>query len=288
MRCEVRFYAPDGRTVLATTGTTRDVSRSGLGFLSPEHFRRRAPLLVSLPFSQAPSKHLAGTAVYSRRIREGWYLTGMQFGKTDHAALIANAHGVAARGTGPTPASANHAAGGTPATDRKPQSSDEEEALQHLASRTFTSRLTKDRIQKVVTWSMASDHAVRRATIPVLMQIGSGVATQALVRLLDDPNHTIQGEAAEALGQLRDTSAIEPLKNLLQHPSEDVTLRAALALAQMNDRSGLRVASRILQSDSPLNRRAARTFGVIVGRGFRPNSVGLAAARKYLSTNHLD
>ena len=75
---------------------------------------------------------------------------------------------------------------------------------------------------------------------------------------------------------------------MLQHTNEDVALRAALALAQMKDKSGLRVASRILQSDSPLNHRAARTYGVIVDRNFRPNSAGLAAARKYLSANRID
>jgi HEAT repeat protein len=212
----------------------------------------------------------------------------MQFGTTDHTALICDASRAAGRETRPSSAPADQRADGIPATDRRLQSSDHQQALQQLASRSFTSRLTRERMQKVITWSMAADHVVRRATIPVLMQIGSGMATQALVRLLDDPNHTIQGEAAEALGQVRDTTAIEAIRNLLQHPNEDVALRAALALAQMKDKSGLRVASRILQSDSPLNRRAARTLGVIVGRGFRPNSVGLAAARKYLATNHID
>ena len=61
-----------------------------------------------------------------------------------------------------------------------------------------------------------------------------------------------------------------------------VAISAAEALGRLGDRRGLRLAAEYLVSDRPLNRRAARAVGVIVGQDFRPNSEGLTAARAYL------
>jgi len=129
---------------------------------------------------------------------------------------------------------------------------------------------------------MWPNHMVRRATIPVLMQVISKDGIAALIRLLEDSNASVQAEAAEALAQLRVTEAIQPLRVLLQHRDEEVALRAAAALGRLGDKSGIRVIGRILHTDSHLSRRAAYTLGIVVGKKFRANAEGVAEACEYL------
>ena len=85
--CVIRYFAADGHSVIAASGATRDISFGGLGFVSPEHFLRRTEVLVLVQTSEGDVKHLSGKVVYSRRVGEGWYLTGMRFAPLEGADL---------------------------------------------------------------------------------------------------------------------------------------------------------------------------------------------------------
>jgi len=69
-RCSIRFLSADGASVRTVAGTTRDVSLQGLGFVSPEHFLRKASLVVSVADVTATSSTSSArrsTPVASRR-----------------------------------------------------------------------------------------------------------------------------------------------------------------------------------------------------------------------------
>jgi hypothetical protein len=283
---EVYHLSPDGAGMLKTTATARDISLGGVGFVAPHHFARNAPLLVEVTLSAENAKRLTGMVVYSRRVKEGWYLTGMKFGPVDDETLTrAVREGLPADvPASDSPGRGIDDAGGTPA---KAPLGQRERALAALAAAGASRLVSRDRISKVVSLSMSSDHVVRRAAIPVLMQIVGHEGTLALIELLEDANANVQAEAAEALGRLHASQAVEPLRQLLKHNDEAVVLRAAEALGRMNDQSGLRLVARWVRGDTSLNRRAARTLGVIVGQPFRATTEGVAAARRYLKAKKI-
>lgn len=284
-RCFVRYLSNDGKSVLAANGSTRDISLTGLGLLSNVHFRRKSSLLISVAAGEEKFKHLTGTVVYSRAVREGWFLTGLRFGAVDDARL--------APGTvGQTPSvdDAPSKASGVGRKSDKPMpdaASRRQQAFTLLAAAATLRTHTRESISKVVMLTLSSDHEVRQATIPVLMQIAGQDGVISLVRLLDDPNPVIQGEAADALGRMKAANAVGALQKLLHHRDDEVALRAAEALGRMNDSSGLRRVVRVLREDSPQNRRAARVLGMLIGREFRPNAAGVAAARKHAKDHSL-
>ena len=88
--CQIRHLSPDGTSVLTTPGTTRDLSIGGLSFVSEKHFLRRSPLVVMVTVSGGRARQLTGSVVYSRRVEDKWYLTGMCFGSVDDALLVAS------------------------------------------------------------------------------------------------------------------------------------------------------------------------------------------------------
>ncbi len=88
--CQIRHPSPDGASVLTTPGITRDLSIGGLSFVSETHFLRRSPLVVAVTVSGGRARQLTGSVVYSRRVEDKWYLTGMSFGSVDDARLTAS------------------------------------------------------------------------------------------------------------------------------------------------------------------------------------------------------
>jgi hypothetical protein len=282
-RCGIRYLSLDGESVLATTGSTRDISLRGLGLLSNVHFRRKSSLLVSVALADGKIKHLTGTVVYSRAVREGWFLTGLRFGPVDDARLAPDAVG-ATLGPDAAPSKDPARKSSEPAPDAATR---RQQAFSMLAAAATLRTHTRDSTSKVVMLTLSADHEVRRATIPVLMQIGGQDGVISLVRLLDDPNPVIQGEAADAIGRMKATNAVGALRKLLHHRDDEVALRAAEALCRLEDDGGMRRVVRILREDSPQNRRAARVLGMLTGQEFRPNASGVAAARKYVKTYNL-
>ena len=267
---------------------TRDLSIGGLSFVSEEHFQRGDPLGVTILGPDNKDKHLIGKVVYSRYARDGWCLTGMRFGPVDDERLAVVAQ------VGPTVRTT--ATRRTPPCQAEPADKKDdiqqlvgkrERALAMLAAAGASHVMSKETINKVVTLSMSPDRVVRRATIPVLLQIPRRGATLVLVQMLNDPNPSVQIDAADALGQLRVAEARAPLKELLRHSDHRVALRAAEALGNLGSKDGLRLVARLVRSDEPINRRAARALGVILGQPFRPNNEGVATARRYLKAKRI-
>jgi HEAT repeat protein len=231
-------------------------------------------------------KHLTGKVVYSRRVSEGWYLTGVKFAALDDDVL-----------TRAVREGAVNEAPAVDASDRRDADSgrklapvppgQRERALAALAAAGASRVMSRETAAKVISFAMSSDHVVRRATIPVLMQIPGPEGTLALIELLRDPNATVQAEAADALGRLCATRAGEALRRLLRHPDETVALRAAEALGRLNDQSGIRLVARLVRGDTALKGRAARTLGVIIGQPLRATTEGVDAARRYLKANKI-
>ena len=150
-----------------------------------------------------------------------------------------------------------------------------------------TTVLSAEKTQEVIRLSMSPDVPIRRATIAVFMRVAGNTGIMSLISMLGDADAGIQGEAAAALAPFKPRQAVAPLRRLLQHEDDEVVLRAAETLGRMDDNSGLGVVTRILRSEATVNHRAAHVLGVIVGRKFRPNSEGVAAARKYAKVNKL-
>ncbi|MGQ9651646.1 MAG: HEAT repeat domain-containing protein [Phycisphaerae bacterium] len=205
--CEVRFIGPDGESVLYTLGRTREVAAGGLSFLSRQHFARRCGILVTLSLSGGKIRSLSARVVYSRWLREGWYLTGVRFGAAEDPRLDPRNYSQVV---------AQEARFGN---EEDPVEEDDkvpsrQRVLQFLAMASAAHRRTKTMVAKVVMASMSSDHVVRRASIPVLQRIAGREGLTCLVSMLRDSNPEIQGEAAEALGMMGFTEALEPLQQL--------------------------------------------------------------------------
>ncbi|MFQ5589740.1 MAG: HEAT repeat domain-containing protein [Phycisphaerae bacterium] len=285
--CTVRYLAPDGRTVATVHGHTRDISVGGLGIVSHHHFRRGTALYISVASTGGQTRSLTGTVVYSRIVREGWYLTGVRFVPMSGKTVTPPAEerepdektNPEKTGPGPTP---EHSSPAGASDEDKSQARARERALRLLASASSAGVTSNSQIDKIVMLSSSGDHVIRRAAIPALMQITSAAGRLGLEALLRDPNSQIQLEAAEALGSIGAEASIEPLKELLTHKKPDVALRTAAVLGRLNDRSGLAVVRRYMSKGNPHARDAVRAFGVIVGRKFRLNDEGIEEASRYL------
>ncbi len=284
--CRIRHLSPDGTTVLTTPGRTRDVSAGGLSFVSKKHLSRKSPLVVTIAVCGGQARQLIGSVVYSRSVAEEWYLTGMDFTPVDDVRLTESSSR-GADSKGPPTDSKKQQEVQTKMDNTQAPISKRDQALAVLAAAGASCSMSKNTVNKVILLAGAPDQAVRHATIPVLMQVPRHQAVQVLVRLLGDVNSTIQVDAADALGQLQATEAAEPLRELLRHEDPEVAIRAAETLGKMDDKSGLGVLMRCVRSDTSLNRRAARALGVLLGQRFRPNSEGVAAARRYLKVNKI-
>ncbi len=279
VRCEVR-YEIAAQVVGACQGTTRDLSASGVGLLIPANLGRGTPVLVRFALNTGEQRHLTGTVTHSREVRAGWCLVGARFARLERDLLADSPP--AAPPPAPPPAAE------PPAAPRAfEELSGRKDALAFLAGLRGEWQ-TKERTARVLALARSSDHIVREAAVPVLVQLHKDSAVPALLERLHDPNAAIQGAAAAALGELHAQQAIPSLVNMLKSPSDDVALWAAHALGRLGDQRGLRVAARLLDGETPLGRRAARTLGIIVGREFRPNPEGVSAARSYVRENRIE
>jgi len=278
--CEVRFIGPDGESVRYVVGRTREISAGGLSFLSRQHLSRRTGILVTLSVINGKVRSLPAKVVYSRNVREGWYLTGTQFAAAEDSRLDP-------RNYSQTPATEADCDKQNGAGEEDGKVTPRRRMLQILAMASIPSQRTKNMVAKVIMASMSTDHVVRRAAIPVLLSIGGREGLVSLICMLRDSNPVIQGEAAEALGMLGSPEALEPLQQLAQNPEDEVAVRAAEALARLGSWSGKHVISRLLIREGPVSRRAARALGLLVGCDFRPNAEGVEQARKYLRDHDL-
>ncbi len=297
--CTVRYLATDGETVCVVDAHTRDVSSEGIGLVSTEHFARSTGVCVKIAVGEGKNRKLAGRVVYSRLIREGWYLSGVKF-QTLRCPRLESDEAEAGPSGSPEPKSAPSPKATSRPNRTPPHANDDpstaqtmeqpnrlkgstrDRALRMLALTSSLKRDSRDTLNKVILLSASEDHVIRNATIPALLQIGGPEARDGLVRLLEDVNPQIQVEAAEALGQLNARAAIEPLKRLLKHQQADIALRVAAVLGRMEDRSGINVVRSLLAKDNPRTRDAVRTLGIIIGRKFRLNEQGIAEARREL------
>ncbi|UCE58753.1 MAG: HEAT repeat domain-containing protein [Phycisphaerales bacterium] len=280
--CTVRFLMPDGETVLTMEAHTRDISRSGLGFVTRKHFTRSAPVLIVIESHKGKPRKLTGKVAYSRVVQENWYLTGVEFEVFDCGHLERDS---AERRSGDASAKAQRGHQANPISEasegRKVGS--RERALRSLAYAGSSKITSRQAINKVELLAASDDHVVRRAAIPALMQIPGAEGRDSLLRMLADSNWEIQVEAAEALGSMGAKDAIAQLKKLLMHRKAEVALRVAAVLGRLGDRSGLSVVSRYLPKDNPHTREAVRVFGIITGKRFRLSGEGIAQARQELA-----
>lgn len=160
-------------------------------------------------------------------------------------------------------------------------------ALRFLGNVAKSGSTSNESSSKVVAFAMCSNHRLRAAAIPALVQLTGRPAQLALVALLRDPNPSIQAEAVDTVGKLKINDAIPPLIELLEHDSDEVVLRAAAALARMDNREGLQPVLRLLRQDHENTRLAALALGLIVGQRFRLNQQGVKQARLYAKRNRL-
>ncbi len=69
-------------------------------------------------------------------------------------------------------------------------------------------------------------------SVDALQKIGT-LATNGLLRLLDDPDSDVRYRVIKTLGRIGDQRAVEPLKKMLDDPNEEVRFRANFALRQL-------------------------------------------------------
>lgn len=280
--CNVLYISPDGETVLKTSGWTRDISLTGLGFVTREHFVRKSQLCAAVLMNNTSPKKLTGTVVYSRMINDGWYLTGMKFESVADLRLLTYGD------TGDLsndPSPANNETGS--ATNMKQETNmikgnRHRQLLKMLNSVAVHGTRTRDTINEVLLCSASTNYELRRASIHACMRIPREEAITVLISMLDDSKDEIRSEAAEALGQLSATTAIAPLARLIKNDNPEIALRAAGAMGRIGDKSGISLVINHLESDGPHTRLAAMCFGAIVGHNFRPNSQGIEEARRYM------
>jgi hypothetical protein len=83
----VNYFSPVSQSIMTTIATLRDVSHGGLSFVAPAHFARRTELVIGVETSAQNTRRLAGAVVYSRRVSDGWHLTGVRFGPVDDSLM---------------------------------------------------------------------------------------------------------------------------------------------------------------------------------------------------------
>jgi len=284
LECQVRYLSIDGEAVKDTSGWTRDISRTGLGFVTREHFARKVQLSARVQVSNSPPRTLTGTVVYSRMVNDGWYLTGMKFESvTDKRLLSFEPVALLSRGI----VSSTNARKSTENMNQdnvKTKGNRHDQLLRMLRSVASSGTRTRDKINQILMCTSSSNYEIRHASVQACMQIPREEAINALMAMLDDVKDKIRAEAAEGLGYLGASSAIVPLKKLLNSANPEVSLRAAGALGRIGDRSGVSLIATFLQTDNAHTRLAAMCYGAIVGHNFRPNSQGIEEARRYLAT----
>ena len=287
LACKVRYLSPDSRKVLDTSGWTRDISRTGMGFVTGVHFARKSELRTAIQVGHASPRILTGEVVYSRMISDGWYLTGMKFEPvTDERLFKMEDVDSVSPDLDPTRIEGKSSAA-VKQEIMKTKWDRHRQMLKLLHSVASNGTRTRDTINQVLLCTASPNVELRRASIQACMRIPREEGITALIALLDDSKDKIQAEAAESLGHLSASAAITPLKQLMKRSNPEVSLHAAGALGRIGDRSGLSMVITMLESDNPHTRLAAMCFGAIVGHNFRPNSQGIEEARRYMEAKQL-
>ena len=85
--CRVNYLSPMSHSIMTTVATARDVSQGGLSFVAPAHLARRTEVVIGVETNAKKTRRLAGAVVYSRRVSDGWYLTGVRFSLVDDSLM---------------------------------------------------------------------------------------------------------------------------------------------------------------------------------------------------------
>lgn len=286
LKCSIHYICQRTDATRTAIGRTRDLSTTGMGVLCNIHFLRRTSIAITVPLHDGRTKQVCGKVTYSRLVREGWFLTGVRFERTTDKRLrtagntSAKEQGrgdVSEKGSNPLPTGKTHT---KTVTAR-------ERALATLSAVQVSKGNTKQAMAKLAAMSVSPDHAIRKATVPVFMELGNRDGILGLISLLKDANSEIQGDAADALGTMRAVDSVGALKELLTTADAKVSLQVAAALGQIGDRGGLAFVVGYLNDDGPHTKLAARALGIIVGQNFRPTRQGVIEARRYINTNKL-
>ncbi len=280
--CHVRFLSRDGVTVLETTGKTRDISRTGLGFVCKRHLAKNTHVHVIIAGPGRKSYNLTGVVMHSRAVKGDWYFVGVQFQQISESLLRDADLGDAADGGGQELDAESDLAGETAAA----VTTDQEKCLERLSYLNRMDCTSDEEVAEVVSMARSPNHVVRRATIPLFVKLPDAGGPM-LITLLADPNPDIQVDTADALGQMQATNAVDALKELLTHDNTRVALHAATALGRLKDRSGLQLVAANLRDQSDHAPAAAMALGVIVGVVFQPDEDGLSKARQFVEDHKL-
>jgi HEAT repeat protein len=113
---------------------------------------------------------------------------------------------------------------------------------------------------------------VRQRAVQSLGLLGSGPATLAVARLLDDPEPAVRIAAAEALGRSRDPSAAPALIRAIDGMNEPMVTKAMIeALAQL---PGSKIAEELLaRFDDPPSGLSSRQIGDAMGNRPSPEAI---------------
>lgn len=81
--CVVRYLAVFGSEVLEVEGSTRDLSRGGIGLVIREPLPLDTEVYVTVELATDRSVDLQGRVVFSQQIQPRWRLLGVRFGPVD-------------------------------------------------------------------------------------------------------------------------------------------------------------------------------------------------------------
>lgn len=106
------------------------------------------------------------------------------------------------------------------------------------------------------------DETTRVKATQALGETRSAIATDELVKALDDPSLEVREEAAAALGKIADTRAIEPLVQKLQSPESGIQALSAKALGKIpHTRSVEALIEALPADDAALKKDVVRALG---------------------------
>jgi len=108
----------------------------------------------------------------------------------------------------------------------------------------------------------APDEPTRIKATQALGETRSAIATDELVKALDDPSLEVREEAAAALGKIGDTRAIDPLVEKLQSPESGIQAHSAKALGKIpHTRSIEALIEALPADDAALKKDIVRALG---------------------------
>ncbi len=108
------------------------------------------------------------------------------------------------------------------------------------------------------------DEPRRVKATKALGETGSSIATDELVKALDDPSLEVREEAATALGKISDARAIEPLIEKMRSPESKIQTQSAKALGKIrHQRSVEALIETLPTTDRALKKDIVRALGEI-------------------------